>query len=90
MKVLCQNAWCHIFAGDTLYLYLFVFKCGVFPCLSVLVLDGFPLRTGAVGSFLVLCLVFLTFLVHMHCGSCTGGKCHFSCAVNVVIVSIFV
>ena len=28
----------------------------------------------------------LAFLVHMLCGSCTGGMCHFLCDVNVLIV----
>ena len=32
----------------------------------------------------------LILLVHMLCGSCTGGMCHFSCGVNVVIVTNFV
>ena len=46
-------------AGDTFYLYLFIFQCGVF-FMSVIVSarDGFPLHTRHVGTFLVLCLVF--------------------------------
>ena len=27
---------------------------------------------------------FLSFFLHMICGSCTGGMCQFSCGVNVV------
>ena len=34
MEVLCRNAWCHIFGGDTFSFYLFIFQCGVFSCLS--------------------------------------------------------
>ena len=35
-------------------------------------------------------IICLTFLLHMLCGSCTGVMCHFSCGVNVVIVTSFV
>ena len=34
MRVVCRNAWCHIFDGDTYYFYLFIFQCDVFSCLS--------------------------------------------------------
>ena len=54
----------HIFLWYILF-YLFIFQCGVFSCLLiVLARDGFPLRTGAVGPFLVLCLV-------LSCVTCT-------------------
>ena len=62
----------------------------VFMSVIVLARVGYPLRTGVVGPFLVLCLFCLTFLVHMLCGSCTGGKCCFACGVNVFIVTNFV
>ena len=52
--VLCRSTWFDIFGADTFYFYLF--QCDVFPCLSiVLARDGNPLRTGAVGPFLMLC-----------------------------------
>ena len=35
LKVVCRNTWCHIFDDDTLYFYLFIFQCVVFPCLSL-------------------------------------------------------
>ena len=35
VKVLCQNALYHIFAGDTFIFTFFIFQCGVFQCLSL-------------------------------------------------------
>ena len=44
---------------------LFIFQCGVFfMSVIVLVRDGNPLRTGAVGPFLVLCLVLVLLYVY--------------------------
>ena len=59
----------------------------VFVSVIVLARVGYPLRTGVDGPFLVLCLFCVTFLVHMRCGSCTGGKSCFACGVNVFIVT---
>ena len=60
--------------------------------MSVIVLarDGFPLSTGALGPFLMLCLVLSFVFAHMLCGSCTGGMCHFSFGMNVVIATNYV
>ena len=89
MKVLCRSAWCHIFDGDTFSFALFIFHGGVFS-VSVIVLarNDFPLRTVAVGHFLMLCLFCISFFVYMLCGVfCTGVLCHFSCGVNVINTS---
>ena len=83
-----MNAWCHIFGGDTFSFYLFIFQCGVFMSVIVLARVGYPLRTGVVGPFLMLCLFCVTFLVHMLCGSCTGGMCHFLFGVNVIATNL--
>ena len=69
--------------------YLFIFPCGVFPCLS-LYWHGtsHPLLTRAAGLFLVLCLVLsCVSCTHMLCGSCTGGVCRFSCGMNVIVTN---
>ena len=62
--------------------YLFIFPCGVFPCLS---LSWHGLVIHSARELLVpswCCTSFcLTFLVHIHCGSCMGGMCHYSCGV---------
>ena len=71
------------------FTFLYSMWC-VFMSVIVLAQVDYPLRTGVVGPFLVLCLFCLTFLVHMLCGSCTGGKCCFACGVNVFIVTNFV
>ena len=68
----------------------FIFQCSVFMSVIVLARVGYPLRTGVVGPFLMLCLFCVMFLVHMLCGSCTGRKRCFACGVNVFIVTNFV
>ena len=58
VHVHCPMAWCHIFVGDTILFCLFIFQCGVVPCLFIVMAwDGSPLRAGVGGPFLVLCLV---------------------------------
>ena len=50
------NEWCHI------WFYICICQCCVSPCMLIfLALDGFPLRTGVVGSFLVLLFLVLRF-----------------------------
>ena len=82
VKVLCQSAWCHtcIFVGDIFYIYLIIFQCGVFQCLSLslhrMVLHFAQKLLASSWCCTSFCLAFL---VHMLCGSCTVGMCHFSC-----------
>ena len=77
MKIVCQNAWCHIFDGDTFYFNLFIFQCDVFPCLSSswqgLVIHFAPELLTPSWCCALFCL---SFLVHMFGGSCTGEMCH--------------
>ena len=57
MKVLWWIAWCIIFGGDTfIFTFLYSMWC-VSMSVIVLAWDGNPRRTGAVGPFLVMCLV---------------------------------
>ena len=65
LTVLCWNTWCQIFAGYVFCVLLHFYISMWCVCMSVIVLawDGYPLHTGDVSSFLVLCLVlFLRYL----------------------------
>ena len=80
-----RNARPHILFGDRFYFYLFIFQCDVFPCLLiVLAWEGFPLRTGVVGPFLMTALFCHWFVVNMLDGSCTGAMLHLSSGVCAV------
>ena len=77
-----RNELRHIFDGDTFYFYLFIFRCDVFPCLS---LSWHGMVIHFAQELLApswCCAVFcLTSLVHILCGFCTGGICCFSCGM---------
>ena len=88
MRLFRRNAWCPIFSGDTFYFYLLIFQYGVFLFCHCLGTGWF--FTGAI--YLApswVCLLCLTFLVHMFLVLAWNGMCHFSSYVNVVIVTIW-